>query len=56
MANYTIQIQAKTDTSFTLLATRTGPMGGDKCGDFTYDNLGTKGLQNTGQAVTSCWR
>jgi type IV pilus assembly protein PilE len=57
-ANYTISISAQTQSGFTLLATRTGTMASDKCGDFTYDNLGQKNLANQagGQTVAGCWR
>jgi type IV pilus assembly protein PilE len=55
-ANYTITIASQSDTGFQLLATRAGAMAGDRCGDFTYDNLGTKGLNGSGEAVTNCWR
>jgi type IV pilus assembly protein PilE len=55
-ANYNITIASQSATSFELVGARAGAMAGDKCGDFTYDNLGTKGLSGTGQAVTDCWR
>ena len=55
-ANYNITIASQSDTGFQLTAARTGAMSGDKCGDFTYDNLGTKGLSGTNEAVTSCWK
>ena len=54
-ANYTITIDTTktTDTAFGLSAAPTGSMTGDKCGTFTYDNLGTKG---SGSTVGKCWR
>lgn len=55
-ASYTIRIAAQSDTGFTLEADRTGAMTGDKCGDFTYDNLGTKGLTGNTDSVANCWR
>jgi type IV pilus assembly protein PilE len=57
-ANYTISISAQTQGGFTLQAQRAGTMANDKCGDFTYDNLGQKNLANQagGQTVASCWR
>jgi len=59
-ANYTIEIDsdaaATTATTFRLVAKPTGSMTGDKCGNFTYDNLNQKGVSGTGQTVSSCWR
>jgi len=57
-ANYTIADPVTTSSTFTLTAQRTGTMANDKCGNFTYDNLGQKGLTNqtAGQTVATCWR
>ena len=50
-----------TATTYTLLATPTGSMSGDKCGTFTLTHLGQKGLIIGGSAVSdqsvinSCW-
>ena len=59
-ANYNIALDTTTltSTSFTLVATRTGSMASDACGDLTYDNLNVKGLKNqaSGQTVATCWR
>lgn len=41
-------------TSYTLTATRTGGMATDECGDFTFDNVGQKGLTNNTE--TDCWK
>ena len=47
-------------TVFTLTATRAGAMAGDRCGDFTYDNLGRRGLvpgtPRGGLTAADCWR
>ena len=47
-------------TSFVLTATRTGAMRGDRCGDFTYDNLARRGLVPgtfaAGLVPEACWR
>jgi type IV pilus assembly protein PilE len=47
-------------TVFTLTAMRAGAMAGDRCGDFTYDNLGRRGLvpgtQQAGLTAADCWR
>jgi type IV pilus assembly protein PilE len=61
-ANYTIAVAvpASAPVTFTLTATRAGSMVGDKCGNFTYDNLGQKGLAAgtaaAGQTAAACWR
>jgi type IV pilus assembly protein PilE len=49
---------APTATTFTLVATRAGPQGGDRCGDFTLDNTGQKGIinQSAGLTTVDCWR
>jgi type IV pilus assembly protein PilE len=33
-----------------------GPMHGDKCGDFTLDNTGTRGVVNATDSVANCWK
>ena len=47
-------------TVFTLTATRAGAMAGDRCGDFTYDHLGRRGLvagtPRAGLTAADCWR
>ena len=61
-ANYaiTVSVPAADATSFSLTAQRTGAMGTDACGDFTYDSLGQRGLVAgtvaSGRDVASCWR
>jgi type IV pilus assembly protein PilE len=58
-ANYTITIDAApktTATTFSLTATPAGSMVNDKCGSFTYDNIGTKGVTGAGQTPATCWR
>jgi len=54
-ANYTIADPTTTQSTFTLTATPVNSMASDKCGNFTYDNLGQKGVSGT-QSVSSCWR
>jgi len=57
--NYDLAIDgATTATTFVLTATPTGSMSGDKCGTFTLDNLGQRGITNAaaGQSVATCWR
>lgn len=50
-------------TTYTLVATRTGPMASDKCGDFTLNHLGSRSVKNFGAAYadetaarTDCWK
>lgn len=49
-----------TATAFKLVATRstTGRMNGDKCGNFTLDQTGLKGIEsaNNGVTVQDCWK
>ncbi len=57
---YTIGLQAgNTNAAFTLAATRKspGPQAGDRCGDFTVTNTGTRSAINMGSGVTAaeCW-
>ena len=56
---YTLSAQATppTQTTWTLVATPVGPMGGDRCGQLTYDATGRKGVVNgTGTSADACWR
>jgi type IV pilus assembly protein PilE len=55
-ANYTVTVAARdAPPSFTLTAAPTGSMTNDKCGSFTLDSQGAKGI-STSIAVTDCWR
>ncbi|QOF81522.1 type IV pilin protein [Variovorax sp. 38R] len=58
-ANYTVSVVARDNPpSYTLKATRTGSMSGDRCGTQTLNSLGAKGVadQATGLGATDCWR
>jgi type IV pilus assembly protein PilE len=64
-AAYTVAIDTATltQTAFTIVATRTGSMAGDKCGDFTINQLGVKSVKNYGSnfadvnaALAYCWK
>jgi len=61
-AGYRISVGAGADAAagYLLTATRTGAMADDRCGDFTYDDLGRKGLVagsfDAGLSVAACWR
>ena len=56
----TVNVPSQDPTSFVLTATRTGAMASDACGDFTYDNLGQRGLVAgsfaSGRSAANCWR
>lgn len=60
--NYVIKFSnnlpsATNKTAYTLLATRTSSMVNDKCGDFTIDQIGNKGILNNDANATlaTCW-
>lgn len=65
-ASYTFSVPTGTltQTAFVVLATRTGSMGSDPCGDFEITNTGVRRLSsyNTtrypsqAQAMSRCWR
>ena len=55
-AYYNLTISAVTAGSYTLTATRTGSMSGDKCGDFTLTNTNLQGITNNTAAIGACWR
>ncbi len=54
---YTISLSNVTSTTFTVIATRTGGMLGDWCGDFTLNQAGTEGNININGSITvdMCW-
>ena len=43
-AFYVLSLSARTASSYTISATRSGVMQKDRCGTFTLDNFGRKGL------------
>jgi type IV pilus assembly protein PilE len=57
-AAYNLTISAVGSTTYTLLATRTGTMASDRCGDLTLTSLGVKGIVNANTGVTwqACWK
>ena len=57
-AYYDLTISAVTPDTYTLTATRTGSMAGDKCGDFTLTHTGIQGITNAAAGITvnDCWR
>jgi type IV pilus assembly protein PilE len=65
-AVYTVRLSTVARDSYTLLATRTGAMSSDKCGDLQMTHLGAKSLaagtydstafSSAQDAVRKCWR
>jgi len=55
-AYYNLTISAVSANTYTLTATRTGSMDGDKCGDLTLTNTNTQGIVNNTAAIGNCWR
>lgn len=58
-ASYTIAVLARdTPPSYTLKATRTGSMTGDKCGTLVLSGQGVKGMEGatTGLTAADCWK
>lgn len=58
-ANYTIAVFARdTPPSYTLKATRTGSMTGDKCGTLVLSGQGVKGMESATSGLTAadCWK
>jgi type IV pilus assembly protein PilE len=56
---YNVQFNAGSPSAaaYTLVAVPTGPMANDRCGTFTLNQAGTRGLLNSaaGTAVAQCW-
>lgn len=52
---YTLSVTA-TPNAYTLTATPSGSMTGDKCGSLTITNTGVKGRSATGGTAAECWR
>lgn len=54
---YTLSIASQDADGFSLLATRTGLQVGDKCGNYTYNQAGAKGVASasTGYTAAKCW-
>ena len=52
---YTLSILAQDADGFSLLATRTGAQVGDKCGNYTYNQAGAKGVASATYTAAKCW-
>lgn len=57
-AYYDLSIESigASTTTYEIRAVRTGSMAGDKCGDFTLNQIGVQGLVNNTDSVANCWR
>lgn len=54
---YNLTVSSVSATAYTLTAAPQGAMTGDKCGSFTLDNNGKKGVTGgTTTDVQTCWR
>lgn len=55
--HYTLTLQASTPSGFTVVATRSGAMAGDPCGDLTLTHTGIRGAQahTVGNVAQECW-
>ncbi|RMX07993.1 type IV pilin protein [Corticibacter populi] len=54
---YTLSDDSGTSTNYKLKATRAGAQAGDKkCGDFTLDASGVKGMAGGTRSASDCWR
>lgn len=57
---YTLSISATSAISYTLTATPTGSMTGDRCGSLTLNELGQKGVIVNGTSqpnlIAACWK
>ncbi len=56
-AIYELSISTASHSSYTLMATPIGRQVSDKCGSLTLNELGIKGINNSGIGVTvkDCW-
>ena len=53
-ATYSISVSETTATSFLLTAVRVGTQVSDTCGNYTYTDLGVKGVSSG--TVNTCWQ
>ena len=52
---YNFSLTNLTATTFTIVATPAAGQAGDKCGNLTLTQAGTKGLQSATWTVAQCW-
>lgn len=57
-ATYNLTIAAATASTYRIEAAPTGPQAGDKCGTFTLNSRGVKGVTGAETGITwqDCWR
>lgn len=61
-AAYSISVKESSDTAFVVQAVRTGPMTGDKCGNFEITSTGIRRVvgatvsADQAQAMSRCWK
>ena len=56
-ATYNLTISAATASTYTIQAAPTGPQSDDKCGTFTLNSRGVKGVTGASSGITwqDCW-
>jgi type IV pilus assembly protein PilE len=52
---YTLSIASQDADGFSLLATRASTQTGDKCGNYTYNQAGAKGVASATYTAAKCW-
>ncbi|MCK6401639.1 MAG: type IV pilin protein [Sphaerotilus natans subsp. sulfidivorans] len=53
--HYTLSIVRQDASGFQIRATRSGAQASDACGNYTYDQAGTRGLESSARPVEKCW-
>ncbi|MEL7025572.1 MAG: type IV pilin protein [Pseudomonadota bacterium] len=53
--HYGLVVGNLTERTFTITATPVGDQAGERCGNLTFDQAGTKGMNGTGLTVAQCW-
>jgi type IV pilus assembly protein PilE len=52
---YTLSIASQDADGFSLLASRAGAQVGDKCGNYTYNQAGARGVASATYTAVQCW-
>ncbi len=52
---YTLSIASQDAEGFSLLATRAGAQVGDKCGNYTYNQVGEQNVASATYPAAKCW-
>ena len=53
--HYTLSIVRQDASGFQIRATRSGAQAADACGNYTYDQAGTRGMESSARPVEKCW-